>query len=309
MTRHLSISHPDAYAAWRASKLSDYPRNPSALAVPVADLAALSDHELVAIRQRIAKTNMALVRCGDPTQVTPARMLALGRRLGLHRLDDNPCADAQAVSHLQVASASDTAEFIPYTNRALGWHTDGYYNPPDRQVRAWMLLCVRAAASGGENRMLDHEIAYIRLRDRDPALIEALTAPDACCIPAHVKDGTELRPASVGPVLSVRDGALHMRYTDRTRSVEWRRDATLDAAREALRLLFSKGDDYMFRFRLQPGDGLISNNVLHDRAAFSDDPKAPRLLYRARYLDRVKGPKQDGKRGHDSPADPDDDHR
>jgi hypothetical protein len=29
--------------------------------------------------------------------------------------------------------------------------------------------------------------------------------------------------------------------------------------------------------------------VLHDRSAFRDDPARPRLLYRARYRDRVGG--------------------
>jgi len=33
--------------------------------------------------------------------------------------------------------------------------------------------------------------------------------------------------------------------------------------------------------------GLLCNNVLHDRTAFTDDPDKPRLLYRARYLDRL----------------------
>lgn len=287
MINPFAVDDPDAYANWRAEKLADYPSAPAALVAPVVDLANPRDAELSLIRRCIAKTNLALVRCVNPAQVTPARMLALGRRLGLHRLDDNPCADAQAVSHLQVAGGGDAGEYIPYTNRALGWHTDGYYNPPERQVRAWMLFCVRAAAEGGENRLLDHEIAYIRLRDRDPALVRALMAPDACRIPANIRDGVELRPASVGPVFSVRHNALHMRYTDRTRSIEWRRDATLDAARDALRLLFSQGDVYMFRLRLQPGDGLISNNLLHERTAFSDDDARPRLVYRARYLDRV----------------------
>jgi hypothetical protein len=39
--------------------------------------------------------------------------------------------------------------------------------------------------------------------------------------------------------------------------------------------------------RLQPGMGLVGHNVLHDRSAFVDDPARPRLLYRARFLDRV----------------------
>jgi hypothetical protein len=31
----------------------------------------------------------------------------------------------------------------------------------------------------------------------------------------------------------------------------------------------------------------VGHNVLHDRSAFEDDPAQPRLLYRARFLDRV----------------------
>ena len=35
--------------------------------------------------------------------------------------------------------------------------------------------------------------------------------------------------------------------------------------------------------------GVLCNNVLHERTGFVDDPAAPRLLYRARYHDRVAG--------------------
>jgi hypothetical protein len=35
--------------------------------------------------------------------------------------------------------------------------------------------------------------------------------------------------------------------------------------------------------------GLVGNNVLHDRAGFNDDETHHRLLYRARYYDRIRG--------------------
>ena len=44
---------------------------------------------------------------------------------------------------------------------------------------------------------------------------------------------------------------------------------------------------FALQLRLEAGMGIVANNVLHDRSAFDDDPAAPRLLYRARYLDRV----------------------
>jgi hypothetical protein len=36
--------------------------------------------------------------------------------------------------------------------------------------------------------------------------------------------------------------------------------------------------------------GLICNNVLHTRSAFSDSPQHRRLLYRGRYYDRLQFP-------------------
>lgn len=41
--------------------------------------------------------------------------------------------------------------------------------------------------------------------------------------------------------------------------------------------------------RLENGMGPLCNNVLHDRADFSNAPEYPRLLYRARYYDRIAG--------------------
>jgi hypothetical protein len=35
--------------------------------------------------------------------------------------------------------------------------------------------------------------------------------------------------------------------------------------------------------------GLVCNNVLHERSAFEDAPGRPRLLYRARYVERIAG--------------------
>ena len=83
-------------------------------------------------------------------------------------------------------------------------------------------------------------------------------------------------------------GNLHMRYTARTRSIEWKQDAATLAAVAALERLLASDTPHIFKARLDPGMGLLCNNVLHDRSAFIDDPgQPPRLLYRARYLDRM----------------------
>jgi len=80
-----------------------------------------------------------------------------------------------------------------------------------------------------------------------------------------------------------------MRYTARTRSIEWKQDPVTLAAVAALERLLASDLPHIHRARLEPGMGLLCNNVLHDRAAFNDDPAHPRLLYRARYYERIVG--------------------
>jgi len=221
----------------------------------------------------------------DPDKDIPR---LLGRQLGLANLDANMLADDDGISPLAVAPAGTRTEFIPYTDRGIKWHTDGYYNTLDRQVRGLLLHCVQRAASGGENRLMDHEIAYILLRDENPDYIRALMAPDAMTIPPRLEDGAIARAAQAGPVFSVYpDGHLHMRYTARTVSIEWKDDDITRAAVAALERILASDSRYVFRGRLEPGMGLVCNNVLHDRAAFADSDMRKRLLYRARYFDRI----------------------
>ena len=89
----------------------------------------------------------------------------LGAQFGLASLDRNWLADDDGVSRVTVTGEAGRGEYIPYTNRPIRWHTDGYYNPPERRIRAMVLHCVAAAAEGGVNALLDHEIAYLLLRD------------------------------------------------------------------------------------------------------------------------------------------------
>ena len=122
-----------------------------------------------------------------------------------------------------------------------------------------VLHCVAPAASGGENALLDHEIAYLLLRDADPGFIAALMQPDAMTIPARSDDEGIARAAETGPVFSVDpdDGALHMRYTARTRSIEWKNDRAVRAAAAFLEWLLANPSPYIFRVTLQPGMGLL----------------------------------------------------
>lgn len=295
MTEHRANPfHPanlHGYRRWRQQKLAGYPAATTELLVPIVDLSAPTQCEREAIQQACRRANMALFHTQGT--VDKDRLRHFGSAFGLSALDTNLHADDDGISALQVSEVERKRDYIPYTNQRLNWHTDGYYNRPGQWIRSFLLFCVRDAAEGGENRLLDHEIAYLLLRDTDPRYIEALMHPQAMTIPANIEQGVEIRPAETGPVFSVDSatGCLHMRYSARTRNIEWRDDAATRDAVAFLADLWENGSPYVYHHRLMPGQGLICNNILHSRAAFRDDPATgrTRLMYRARYYDRIMG--------------------
>jgi hypothetical protein len=280
-----------AYVEWRQRKLITAPRRLEDIVVEVGDPRALTTQERSRLLHLNSVANMAIYvgKTGrDPDKDIPR---LFGEQLGLHTLDGHWLTDNDGISPLSVRGAEERGErreFIPYTDKPIRWHTDGYYNAPERTVRGLLLHCVESAASGGDNQLLDHEIAYILLRDEKPDYIRALSAPDAMTIPARTDETGVARAEQAGPVFSVdRLGFLHMRYTARTRSILWRQDAPTLAAVAALERILSKPTPWTLHGRLEPGMGLVCNNVLHDRSGFTETPQRRRLLYRARYYERV----------------------
>lgn len=172
----------------------------------------------------------------------------------------------------------------------INWHTDGYYNTAEKQIHALNLHVVQRAANGGENALMDHEIAYLLLRERNPDYIRALMEPEVMTIPARVGGGKIARAEQTGPVFSITpSGNLHMRYTIRVNNVIWTEDPLTRKALICLEDILNSDSPYIYRGLLEPGMGLLSNNVLHDRAAFTDDLEHKRHYYRARYFDRLTG--------------------
>lgn len=278
-----------AYRRWREQKLEQAPQTITELVVEVADAENLTAAEHAALLARCRRANMAIYanRKRDPGKDVARHV---GRQFGLVNLDANWLADDEGVTQITVCGDNPRQGFIPFTNHPIKWHTDGYYNPPERQIRAMVLHCARSAAEGGENRLMDHEMAYLLLRDANPDCARALFAPDAMTIPERVDEDGVARPAQTGPVFSVDgNGALNMRYTARTRSIEWKQEETTLAAVSLLEKLLSSDSPHIYRGRLEPGMGLLCNNVLHDRAGFNDDPDRPRLLQRARFHERIEG--------------------
>jgi len=282
------LENEAAYQAWRTRKLKLRQQQ-------VADRVFELDHEqrlppaaLAQLRSQVEAYNFALFQ--SVAAIDKQEFLELNRQLGLFRLDSNLGADIDKVTSLQVVSAADErAQYIPYTNRALNWHTDGYYNSPGRRINAFALYCVNQAGRGGGNYLFDHELMYILLRDQAPDLLAALMAPDLMRIPPNIQNGRVIRAEESGPVFSIQPGScgLNMRYTSRPHNIVWKSDKrslrALNLVREIL-----MDSDAVIELRLQNNQGIVCNNILHGRQAFHDQGEQPgRLIYRARYCDAI----------------------
>jgi alpha-ketoglutarate-dependent taurine dioxygenase len=278
------------FLKWKERKLELYPKTIDELRVSVSDVENLTQDELEKIQSYCRKSNMVLVSSKYPVD-DKAKVKRLGQQLGLTRLDGNLCADNDSISSLTVVDTGRHNTYIPYSNKPISWHTDGYYNAPGDKIRTVMLHCVSPAATGGENALVDHEIVYIHLRDTNPEYIAALMQQDVMTIPANETEGETIRATRSGPVFSINpnDGKLHMRYTARNRSIIWKDNSITREAIACLKAFLDSNSPYIFRYRLEAGENLISNNILHTRTAFKDDESKgnKRLIYRARYFDRM----------------------
>ncbi|MGV8991629.1 MAG: TauD/TfdA family dioxygenase [Thiobacillus sp.] len=285
------LSNETGYRVWRDAKLASYPRSVDALIVTLGDPKQLSQAETAALAACCARSNMVIYHAPNHPPADKSFPHQLAAQLGLVRLEGNYLSDEDGLSSITPAETESggRGEFIPYTNKSINWHTDGYYNALDRRILGMTLHCAQDADSGGDNALLDHEIAYIQLRDINPDYVAALMQPDAMTIPARMDEDNVARAEQSGPVFAIdpEQGFLSMRYTARTRSIVWKDDAISRAAVKTLADILGNSE-YVLTAHLRPGMGLLCNNVLHTRSAFIDSPSHRRLLYRGRYYDRLR---------------------
>jgi len=252
---------------------------------------SLADANPERLKRQIEAYNFVLYEFDSDLEQSPKQnFLDINQKLGLYNFEIRADADSRGVAELKnVAPDDNRSQYIPYSNRALNWHTDGYYNSMQQQINAFALYCVQPAAKGGGNYVFDHELMYIRIRDTAPELIAALMAHDLMVIPANIQCNKVIRPETCGPVFSIcpRSGALHMRYSARPRNIGWKSDKVSERAINLIREILID-DSAVIEFKLDAGQGIICNNILHGRKAFTDaDVTRARLLYRVRYLDSI----------------------
>ena len=279
----------NAVSRWCDARREAHARGGAERWIEIEDPYRLRAAERDAIASQCARSNLALYRFARGGS-NPHALSAFAGAMGLHRRDLTLGADQRGVAPVRVVRHTRGPEMIPFTSRALNWHTDGYYNHPDQPVRGVVMHCASPAESGGENILLDPDLVFATMHGQNPALVEALAHPGAMTIPAHEADGAVVRPARTGPVFRFFDDipSLHMRYTMRTRSIRWR--STPDTARAvaALEATIASLAAHHVHVRFEANEGVICNNVLHRRSAFVDGEDSPRTLLRIRSYDPVR---------------------
>lgn len=292
-----SLDRNDPYQEWRKAKLEQASELlEKSDPVEIGDLSAITPAEHDELFRRCELSNAVFYREMQKTAAPDAASNLLrhfAANLGLRIAEKHRSAGKDGIVSLQVSDSVGQKGYIPYSKKPMNWHTDGYYNAPDDKIRAMVLHCVRSADTGGVNQVFDPEIAYIRLRDENPAFITALMHPRAMTIPENAEPNGKVRPASIGPVFEVntQTGHLEMRYTARTRSIEWRDDATTRDAVAYQNKVLNSNDPLIQTIKMQDGDGLLCNNSLHNRTGFDADTEntSTRLLMRVRFHNRVTG--------------------
>lgn len=276
------------YQVWRARKLELRQQLDANLVLQLDHTGGLSESQRAQARQQVSAFNFAIFQSAK--EMSKLEFLALNSQFGLQRLDSNLGADIDGVTSLRVVGEADErAQYIPYTNRALNWHTDGYYNEPDRSIDAFALYCVNQALRGGGNCLFDHELLYILIRDQAPELLAALMAEDLMRIPPNIQANRVIRGEASGPVFSILSGqrGLRMRYTSRPRYIVWKSDKRSQQALNLVREILMDSAA-VIELRLENNQGIVCNNILHGRQAFHDQAMQPgRLIYRARFYDAI----------------------
>jgi len=278
------LNNPDDYNYWRDEKLANALTKLDNCIVEIRNPLALTTAEKNQIQRLCQHNNFALIQT-QPQADYSHSIVQLNQQLGLIAPDNHLFVSNDTLAHITPTSDKQQGEFIPYTTKPIGWHTDGYYNPLEQRIRSFSLFCVNPASSGGENSWLDNDMLYILLRQQNPEAADLLTRTDAMTIPAHSENGKILRPKSVGAIFMPDHNQLYLRYTQRKKYVQFTDEVV--AAVALLDDILAKGSAYHFQHLMAKNQGIICNNVIHRRSGFVDDKSNPRLLLRGRYFVRV----------------------
>jgi len=266
------------FLRWAEEKEKNIPHNVNEILVNIHDINNVKISEISKIKETVNRYN-SCIYSSKVALKTNTNLLKFVESVGMRTYDCNNIEsnEISTITPLQ----NNKINYIPYTDKSLNWHTDGYYDR--KSIFSWLLHCVNPATQGGENYLLDHELAlreYV-LRNDD---ITNLMAEDALIIPES-KD--TLRSEISTYIFSFKNPykKLHMRFSMRKDNIGTSPKAS-SAITKLKEIIENDCAKYSLTYKLQKNEGIITNNILHGREAFKDD-KVKRKLLRIRSYERL----------------------
>ena len=276
------------YETWRDEKLANYRSKLESLFVEINDPLKLSIVEKKAILNNCITNNLSLIKIKPNGDIRKA-ICSINAQLGLIDSEQHLYAEDDGLVVIENSNVPKKGGYIPYSDKALNWHTDGYYNQMDCLVSAFSLYCIQPAAKGGENHWIDPEMLYIHFKELNPDIIDALSQPKVLTIPTRRYGNMVIRDASIGPVFFIDNASQKpkMRFTQRKKNINWLGSTEIADALHELNIFLSSNSEIHHQYKLTSGEGLVCNNVLHNRSAFVESPLQKRQLLRGRYKNSV----------------------
>lgn len=266
------------FLRWAEEKEKNIPQNSDGILVNIHDINNVKTSEIAKIKETIYKYNSCIYSSKIALK-SNTNLLKFVELVGMRTYDCNNI-DSNEISTITPLQNSKI-NYIPYTDKPLNWHTDGYYDK--KSIFSWLLHCVNPATQGGENYLLDHELVlreYL-LRNDD---INNLMAEDALTIPeSKYTSRSEISTY----IFSFKNKykRLHMRFSMRKDNIGTSAKAN-SAVIKLREIIEGNCAKYSLMYKLQKNEGIITNNILHGRKAFKDD-KVKRKLLRIRSYERL----------------------
>ena len=266
------------FLRWAEEKEKNIPQNSDGILVNIHDINNVKTSEIAKIKETIYKYNSCIYSSKIALK-SNTNLLKFVELVGMRTYDCNNIEsnEISTITPLQ----NSKINYIPYTDKPLNWHTDGYYDK--KSIFSWLLHCVNPATQGGENYLLDHELVlreYL-LRNDD---INNLMAEDALTIPeSKYTSRSEISTY----IFSFKNKykRLHMRFSMRKDNIGTSAKAS-PAIIKLREIIEGNCAKYSLTYKLQKNEGIITNNILHGRKAFKDD-KVKRKLLRIRSYERL----------------------
>ena len=270
------------YKRWKDNKLAAFTKNLDELTVQITSPNAISKPEKSMVISLLENHNIVFFHIDRVKQTDKSTIKNFASQIGLSNYELDSQSDEDGLTEIKdIKTTEKLSEYVPYTTKELNWHTDGYYTDQKNSVLSWLLFCKTSAESGGINKYLDHEIAYILFNNISKRL-EDLMLDDACCIP---ENSITNRKEVFNPVFMFKNKKLHMKFSMRKKNIIWNNNSL--KAIDVLKSIIKDSSQYHITKKLDAGMGVITNNVIHMRTAFTNSKNKNRLLYRLRSKKRV----------------------